>query len=239
MKTSTLSLTTLSATELASLIASGDVSSVEAVEAHIARIEKVNPALNAVVFKHYEAARAEARQADEKRVRKEPLGPLHGVPLTVKESLDLRDSPSTFGLPSRAGSRATEDDIYVARLRRAGGIILGKTNASQVLFFVETDNPLYGRTNNPWNLERSPGGSSGGQAAIIAAGGSPLGLATDIGGSIRVPATSCGIAGFKPTASRTPDAGRYSSPIGQQAIVSQVGVLARTVSDIQLGLETD
>lgn len=194
MKTSTLSLTTLSATELASLIASGDVSSVEAVEAHIARIEKVNPALNAVVFKHYEAARAEARQADEKRVRKEPLGPLHGVPLTVKESLDLRDSPSTFGLPSRAGSRATEDDIYVARLRRAGGIILGKTNASQVLFFVETDNPLYGRTNNPWNLERSPGGSSGGQAAIIAAGGSPWDWRP----------TSAAVSGFRPLLAALP-----------------------------------
>lgn len=237
MKTGTLTLTALPATELASLIASGEVSSAEVVEAHIERIEKVNPALNAVVFKRYEAARAEARQADEKRLRKEPLGPLYGVPLTIKECLDLQDSPSTFGLPSRAHNRVSQDDTYVARIKQAGGIILGKTNASQLLFFVETDNPLYGRTNNPWNLERSPGGSSGGQSAIIAAGGAPLGLATDIGGSIRVPATSCGIAGFKPTAGRTPDAGRYSSPIGQQAIVSQVGVLARTVGDVHLGLE--
>src|SRR4051794_30259917 len=195
MKTTTTTLPALPATELAAMIARGDISSVETVEAHIDQIEKVNPSLNAVVYKHYAQARAEARQADELRAKRGPLGPLHGVPLTIKESLDLAETPSTFGFPSRANSLAAQDDIYVARIRRAGGIILGKTNASQMLFFVETDNPLYGRTNNPYNLERSPGGSSGGQAAIIAAGGSPMGLGTDIGGSIRIPATSCGIAG--------------------------------------------
>jgi len=104
-------------------------------------------------------------------------------------------------------------------------------------FFIESDNPVYGRTNNPWNLDRSPGGSSGGQAAIIAAGGSPLGLGTDIGGSIRIPATFCGIAGMKPTTGRTPDAGRYSVPFGQRAVVSQVGVLARQVADVALGIK--
>lgn len=237
MKTTSPSLTSLSASELAGLIARGEISSVETVEAHIEQIEKVNPSLNAIVFKRYAAARAEARKADESRIKGEPSGPLHGVPLTIKESLDLVDSPSSFGVPSRSNILAAQDDLYVGRLRRAGGIILGKTNASQLLMFVETDNPLYGRTNNPWNLERSPGGSSGGQAAIIAAGGVPMGLGTDIGGSIRIPATSCGIAGFKPTAGRCPDAGRYSVPIGEQAIVSQVGVLARSVSDIELGLE--
>jgi fatty acid amide hydrolase len=125
----------------------------------------------------------------------------------------------------------------VARLRLAGAIILGKTNVSQLLLYYESDNPVYGRTNNPWNLERAPGGSSGGQAAIIAAGGSPMGLGTDIGGSIRSPAASCGIAGFKPTAGRTPDAGLYSVPLGERAIVSQVGILARTVEDVAVGLE--
>src|SRR5262249_22780760 len=130
-----------------------------------------------------------------------------------------------------------KDDLYVARLRQAGAIVLGKTNVAQLLLFIESDNPVYGRSNNPWNLERSPGGSSGGQAAIIAAGGSPLGLATDSGGSIRVPAALCGIAGLKPTAGRLPDPGRVSSPIGQQAIVSQVGVLARDVEDIAVSLE--
>jgi fatty acid amide hydrolase len=206
------------------MIARGDISSVEAVEAHIERIERVNPRLNAVVVKRYDAARTEAREADERRARGEALGPLHGVPLTIKESLDLVDTPSTFGLPLRANVLARQDDFYVARMRKAGAIILGKTNVAQLLYYIESDNPLYGRTNNPWNLERSPGGSSGGQAAIIAAGGSPMGLATDIGGSIRVPATFCGIAGLKPTAGRTPDAGRFSEPLGERAIVSQVGV---------------
>lgn len=169
-------LTSLSATELATLIARGDISSVEAVEAHIERIERVNPGLNAVVVKRYEAAQAEAREADEHRVRGEALGPLHGVPITIKETLDLVDTPSTFGLPSRARILARQDDLYVARMRKAGAIILGKTNVAQLLYYIESDNPLYGHTNNPWNLERSSGGSSGGQAAIIATGGSPLGL---------------------------------------------------------------
>jgi fatty acid amide hydrolase len=229
-------LTHLSARELAVRIARGDVSSSEAVEAHITRIEQVNPQLNAVVVKRYEEARAEAKRADEQRKRGEKLGPLHGVPITIKESLDLAKTPSTFGLPSRATMQATQDDVYVARMREAGAIILGKTNVAQLLFFLESDNPLYGRTNNPWNLDRAPGGSSGGQAAIIAAGGSPMGLGTDIGGSLRVPATSCGIASLKPTAGRTPDAGRYSLHIGQRAIVSQVGLLARQVDDLALGL---
>jgi fatty acid amide hydrolase len=167
-------LTTLSAVELAAMITRGDISSAEAVEAHIECIERINPALNAVVVKRYDAAHAEARQADERRARGEALGPLHGVPITIKESLDLVDTPSTFGLQSRASILARQDDPYVARMRNAGAIILGKTNVAQLTFFIESDNPVYGRTNNPWNLDRSPGGSSGGQAAIIAAGGSPL-----------------------------------------------------------------
>ena len=230
-------LTQLSATALASMLARGDISSVDAVEAHIERIERVNPSLNAVVVKCYEAARAEARAADERFTKSQDLAPLHGVPITIKESLDLEGTPSTFGLPSRASVLATRDDPYVARIRAAGAIILGKTNVSQLLLFSESDNPVYGRTNNPWNLARTSGGSSGGQAAIIAAGGSPLGLGTDIGGSLRYPAAFCGIASFKPTAGRTPDPGRYSVPIGQRAVVSQVGVLARRVEDIALGLE--
>jgi fatty acid amide hydrolase len=230
-------ITTLGAAQLAALIARGDISAVEAVEAHIERIERVNPALNAVVVKRYDAARAEARAADQRRARGESLGPLHGVPMTVKECLDLKGTPSTFGLPSRAGVLARQDDTYVARMRAAGAIVLGKTNVAQLLFYIESDNPLYGRTNNPWNLNRTSGGSSGGEGAIIAAHGSPIGLGTDIGGSVRYPAAFCGIASIKPTAGRLPDAGRYSMPIGQRAIVSQVGVLARRVADLALGLE--
>ncbi len=226
-----------SATRLAQAIRAGAVSATDVVEAHLRRIETVNPALNAVVHLAAERARAEARAADAALAHGEAIGPLHGVPITVKDALDLEGTPSTFGLAARAGTLATGDDIYVARLRAAGAIVLGKTNVAQLLLYLETDNPLYGRTNNPWNLARSPGGSSGGEAAIIAAGGSPLGLGTDLGGSLRVPATFCGIVSFKPTAGRTPDAGRYSIPIGQRAIVSQVGVLAREVADVALGLK--
>ncbi|HEX8995284.1 MAG TPA: amidase family protein [Ktedonobacterales bacterium] len=232
-----LPMTELSAVALAASIARGEVSAVEAVEASIARIEAVNPALNAVVVRRYDAAREEARVADERRARGEPLGPLHGVPITVKECFELTGTPATYGLPSRAQALATEDDRYIQRLRAAGAIIVGKTNVSQLLLYIEADNPLYGRTNNPWNLERTPGGSSGGQASIIAAGGSPLGLATDIGGSIRVPAAFCGVVGLKPTAGRLPDHTAFGVPLGQRAIVSQVGPLARTVDDVALALE--
>jgi fatty acid amide hydrolase len=227
----------LSATELARHIAQGEVTAIDAVEAHIERIERVNGKLNAVVVKRYDAARAEARAIDERRARGEALPPLAGVPVTIKECFDLAGTPSTFGLKARASTLATEDDPYVARLRAAGAIVLGKTNVSQLLMYTESDNPVYGRANNPWNVERTPGGSSGGQAAIIAAGGSPLGIGTDIGGSLRIPAHYCGIASLRPTAGRIPDFGRYSVSIGQQAVMSQVGPLARTVEDVALGLE--
>src|SRR5436305_14139 len=165
MKTiSNASLTNFSAVELAAMIARGDISSLEAVEAHIERIERVNPALNAVVVKRYEAARVEAQDADKRRLRGEVLGPLHGVPITIKESLDVEGTPSTFGLQSLATVLAAEDDLYVSRMRQAGAIILGKTNVAQLLYYIESDNPVYGSTNNPWNLDRSLGGSSGGQA---------------------------------------------------------------------------
>jgi fatty acid amide hydrolase len=226
-----------SARELAASIASGEVSALEVVEVHIARIEAVNPKLNAVVVKRYDEARAEARQADEKRRRGEAFGQLQGVPITIKDSIDLEGLPSTFGVPSRTNTRATADDLYAARLRAAGAIVLGKTNAAQLLMSYETDNPIYGRTNNPWNLERTAGGSSGGESAIIAAGGSSLGLGSDIAGSVRIPAAFSGIVGFKPTNGRTNDAGRFSVPPGQRAVVSQIGVLSRTVDDVALGLE--
>jgi fatty acid amide hydrolase len=230
-------LTTLSARALAERIANGELTAAQAVEAHIARIEAVNAKLNAVVVRRYDQARAEAKAADERRARGEPLGPLHGVPITIKESLDLAGTPSTFGIPSRKATLATTDDPYVARLRAAGAIVLGKTNVAQLLLYIESDNPAYGQTKNPWNLERAVGGSSGGQAAIIAVGGAPLGLATDIGGSLRYPATFCGVVGFKPTAGRAPDPGQYSAHVGQRAIVSQVGPMAWCVDDVILGLE--
>jgi len=227
----------LGAKQLAATIARGDVSSVEVVRAHVARIRQVNPPLNAVVVECFDEALEEAAELDRKRARGDALGRLHGVPMTVKESIDVAGLPSTFGVSAHRHDFPGKDDPYVARLRREGAVLLGKTNVAQLLMFVETDNPVYGRTNNPWDLQRSPGGSSGGEAAIIAALGSPLGVGTDIGGSCRNPAASCGIVGFKPTAGRLPDFGRGSMPIGQLAIPSQLGMLARRVEDVALALE--
>ena len=230
-------LTSLTARDLARLIARGEASALDATEQYIARIEAVNPKLNAVVVKRYDQARAEARALDVKRSRGESLGALAGVPVTVKECIDVAGLPSTFGLGWRKDLLAATDEVHVARLKAADAIIVGKTNVAQLLAYIESDNPVYGRTNNPWNPERVCGGSSGGEGAIIAAGASPLGLGTDIGGSVRYPAAFCGTASMKPTAGRCDDPGAYSFHVGQRAIVSQVGVLARNVDDIALGLD--
>jgi fatty acid amide hydrolase len=226
-----------SARELAGLIARGSIAAREAVDAYIARIEQVNGALNAVVVKRYDEARAEADAIDARRAAGETLPPLAGVPITVKECFDLQGTAATFGLPGRAAMRATADDPYVGRLRAAGAIVIAKTNVAQLLIYTESDNPVYGRTNNPWNLERSCGGSSGGEGAILGAGASALGLGTDIGGSVRVPAAFCGISSLRPTAGRCPDVGRGSIPVGQRTVVSQVGPMGRTVEDLALALE--
>jgi fatty acid amide hydrolase len=227
----------LPARELAARIRNGEMSAARAVEAYIARLEEVNPRLNALVVKRYDEARREAREIDRRRAAGEPLGPLAGVPVTVKECLDLAGTPATFGIPSRRNATASADERHVARLRAAGAIVLGKTNVGQLLLMIESDNPVYGRTNHPQDAGRSPGGSSGGEAALLAAGASALGLGTDLGGSARVPAAFCGVVGFKPTAGRCDDPGRFSSPIGQRAVASQVGVLGRSVDDVALGLE--
>ncbi|HXD41138.1 MAG TPA: amidase family protein [Ramlibacter sp.] len=234
-------LTEFGAARLAAHIASGEATATEAVEQHIARLLQVDPQLNAMTADRFEAARIEARQADvrqaDARRTGAALGPLHGVPITVKECLDLRGMASTFGLPSRASHRADADETHVARLRAAGAIPIAKSNVAQALFYYESDNPVYGRTLNPWNADRTPGGSSGGEAALIATGASALGLGTDIGGSVRVPAAFCGIASLKPTSGRCDEFGRFSIPLGQRAIPSQAGVLARHVEDVALGLE--
>lgn len=226
----------LGAAKMARLIASGQSSSEMLVRQHIDRLRHVQPQLNALVAERFDQAVQEARAADARQRRGEPLGPLHGVPFTVKECLDLTGTASTGGMPDRAGHRAPTDEPHVARLRQAGAIALGKTNVAQLLFYYESDNPLYGRSNNPWNAARTCGGSSGGEAALIAAGASPLGIGTDIGGSVRVPAAFCGVAGIKPTSGRCNDMGRLSVPLGQRAVPSQVGLLARHTEDLALGL---
>ena len=225
----------LSACDLASGIARGDFTSLAAVDAHIARIEAVDDAINAVVVRRFDEARAEARDADAKRERGEPLGALHGVPISIKESQDVAGTPATYGLPSRDDDIAVTDGRHVARWRDAGAVVIAKTNVPQLLIYIESDNPLYGRTNNPWNTARTCGGSSGGEGALIASGGSPLGLGTDIGGSLRVPAAFCGIASLKPTTGRLNDTSRLETFAGQRAIVSQEGPLARTTADLALG----
>jgi fatty acid amide hydrolase len=231
-------LTTLTASELAQRIRAGDLTSQEVVEAHIQRIEAVNPKINAVVFPLFDQARAEAKAADEARAQGKPLGPLHGVPITIKDQFLVKGTPSTWGLQNQANHRAEEDGPLVRRLREAGAIILGKTNIPQLLYYPESDNPVYGRCNNPWNLARTPGGSSGGEGAIIAAGGSPLGMGGDIGGSLRVPAHFCGITTLKPTTALLSnlDNPPHLGITGQEAIVSQQGPMARSVADVALGL---
>lgn len=229
--------TAMRASELTRAIADGELTVVEAVDAHIARIEEVNPRLNAVVVPLFDDARRRAKQADQ--VPTAERGPLHGLPVTVKECFDVAGTPSTAGLTARSNHRAEQDAPLVARLREAGAIILGKTNLSQLLMYVESDNPVYGRTNNPLDPARSPGGSSGGEAAIVAAGGSALGLGTDIGGSVRVPAHGCGIEGFKPTPGRLSVAGTVSiiGPACSAAIPDSAGILTRRVSDLRLALD--
>ncbi len=234
---SSTDLIRLSACEMARQIAAGTITSAELIDAHIRRIEAVNPRLNAVVVPLFAQARAQAAAADEARRRGDPLGPLHGVPVTVKECFHVALTPATEGVGRFADEIIPADGPLVERLRRAGAIVLGKTNLPQLMLIHETDNPVYGRTNNPWNLERSPGGSSGGEAAIIAAGGSPLGLANDLGGSIRQPAHSCGICGIKPTTLRLTNAGTRDNLHGLEAIRPQPGPLARRVEDLVLALQ--
>ena len=226
----------LSAREIAGLIAARELSAVEVVEHFIGRLNAVNGRLNAVAVDLSERARKTAASLDKALSRGEKPGPLTGLPITIKECFDLAGTPSTFGLPSRRDSIESRDDSHVAALRAAGAIPIAKTNVPQLLIFTESDNPLYGRTNNPWDLERSCGGSSGGEAALIAAGASPLGLGNDIGGSLRIPAAFCGIASIRPTAGRTPDHCAHGLPIGQRAIVSQAGPLARHVEDLAMAL---
>jgi fatty acid amide hydrolase len=232
-------LTTLCATEIAGRVRARDVSARAVVEQHIQRIEAVNPILNAVVVPLFEQALAAADAADAALARGEAVGPLHGVPITLKEQFQVVGTAATWGLASRAHQLATAEGPLVTRLRRAGAIILGKTNVPQLLAYNESDNPLYGRTRNPWNVERTSGGSSGGEACIIAAGGSPLGLGSELGGSIRLPAHFCGVHGLMPTAGRLSnlDSPAEVYPWGQEAIVMQPGPLARSVADLALAME--
>src|SRR6202451_295583 len=230
-------LTFLPAVVMAEQIRKSALSPVELVEAHLARIEKLNPKLNAFVHLDAEGARRQARAAEEAVTRHEKLGPLHGVPISIKSSIEVTGLRCESGTKLRAGFVAAQDAPLVSRLRQAGAIILGTTNAPELLMAWETDNLLYGRTNNPWDLSRTPGGSSGGEAAAIAAGCSAGGVGSDGGGSIRVPAHFSGICGGEATPGRIPATGHFPPSAGPFAQLGVLGPLARRVADLKVLFE--
>jgi Asp-tRNA(Asn)/Glu-tRNA(Gln) amidotransferase A subunit family amidase len=230
-------LTFLSAVSMAEQIRKKELSPVELVDAHLARLEKLNPKLNAFVQVDADGARRQARAAEDAVVHGERVGPLHGVPISIKNSVEVKGMRSEAGSRLRAGFVAKQDAPLVSRLRGAGAIILGTTNSPELLMAWETDNLLYGRTNNPWDLSRTPGGSSGGEAAAIASGCSAGGVGSDGGGSIRVPAHFSGICGLKPTPGRIPATGHFPTSVGPFALIGVVGPMARTVADLKVLFE--
>jgi len=222
---------------LARAIRTKQVSSLEVVRAHLEHIHTVNPRLNAVVFATGESALKQARAADRKSSKRNPvLGPLHGVPFTAKDIFDTEGLPTTAGLRMLRSNIPDRDATVVARMRGAGAILIGKTLCPPGGVGGDSWNSLHGGTRNPYDISRSPGASSSGEAAIIAAGGSPLGLGSDSGGSIRMPAHYCGIAALKPTTGLVPSTGAYALPGGLTDPRSQVGPMARFVSDLMLTL---
>ena len=225
--------TFLSAVAMAAQIRERKLSPVELADAHLAKIERLNPKLNAFVHVDPERVRREARAAEDAVMSGASLGPLHGVPISIKSSLDVAGFRCEAGTSLRAEFIATHDAPLVARLRNAGAIVLGTTNTPELLMAWETDNLLYGRTNSPWDLDRTPGGSSGGEAAAIAAGMSAGGVGSDGGGSIRVPAHFSGICGLKPTPGRIPSTGHFPPSGGPFALIGVVGPMARTVADVK------
>ena len=226
-----------SAVAMARQVREKKVSPVELVEAHLAQIEKLNPRLNAFVELHVDGAREQARRAESAMMSGASLGPLHGVPLSIKSSIAVKGMRCEAGSKLRAGAMADADAVLVSRLRDAGAVILGTTNTPEMLMAWETDNPLYGRTNNPWDLSRTAGGSSGGEAAAIASGCSAGGVGSDGGGSIRVPAHFTGICGLKPTPGRIPATGHFPISVGPFASIGVVGPMARTVDDLRVLFE--
>lgn len=214
-----------------------EFSSRELTEAHLARIERVNPAINAVVMLDADGALATAGERDAESANGQSRGPLHGLPITIKDSFETAGIVTVAGTEGRAGTVPKRDATVVARLKGAGAVLMGKSNTPELTMTWESDNMVYGRTNNPYDLSRSPSGSSGGAAAIIAAGGSPLDMGSDSAGSIRMPAHYCGIAGLKPSRGRVSRAG-HVPPHGMGATgpLNQVGPMARFVRDLWLAL---
>jgi Asp-tRNA(Asn)/Glu-tRNA(Gln) amidotransferase A subunit family amidase len=227
----------LSAALMAERIRKKRLSPVEIVDAHLGQIERLNPTLNAFVQVDAEGARQAAQDAEIAVMHGKTLGPLHGIPISIKSSMAVAGMLCESGTRLRAGFVPVLDAPLVARLRAAGAIVMGVTNTPEFLMAWETDNLLYGRTNNPWDLQRTPGGSSGGEAAAIAAGMSAGGVGSDGGGSIRVPAHFSGICGLKPTPGRIPATGHYPVSAGPFALIGVVGPMARAVDDLKVLFE--
>lgn len=224
----------MTAAEMAARVGNKSVSASEAVEAHLARIKRLNPRLNALIAVDEERALAAARRCDQALAAGAEPGPLCGVPVTIKSSVDVAGLRCEAGTRLRQGYIAAADAPLVQRLKSAGAIVLGNTNTPELLMAYETDNLLYGRTNSPWDVRRTPGGSSGGEAAAIAAGLSAGGVGSDGGGSIRIPAHFSGICGLKPTPGRIPATGHFPDSLGPFALIGVVGPMARTVADLRL-----
>ena len=221
-----------SAFDLAQLIRDREISSVELTERHIAAIEGVNPHLNALVTERFDAARGEARHADEALANNRAHGALWGVPCTIKETFALTGHPHSAGSLYRRDVIATADATVVSNLRLAGAIPLGQTNVPEMAMWMESDNLVYGRTGNPYAYQRTSGGSSGGEAALIGAGATTFGIGSDVGGSIRMPAAFCGVFGHKASAGLVPLRGHHPPTIGQNARYCCAGPLARKASDL-------
>jgi len=224
----------LSLCSMASMVRERRISPSELIDAHFRQIAAHNPRINAFVVLLEEQARAAAKRAEDAVMRGDELGALHGVPVTVKDSFDMMGLPTLCGSRFRLGHRAAADATAVARMRAAGAIVVGKTNCPEFLSNYETDNYITGRTNNPWNLEYTPGGSSGGESAAIASLFSAGGIGSDGGGSIRIPAHFSGIAGLKPTPGRVSAAGHFPVISHPGGLLGVAGPMARTAEDVRL-----
>jgi len=225
-----------SASALASLIRRKKIGCAELLELYLARVEKYNPTLNAIIATDLEGARRRARAADRALARKKPWGPLHGVPMTIKESYDVVGMPTTWGVPELKDHVPPRNALAVDRLLGAGVVLFGKTNVPIYLADYQSYNAIYGTTNNPWDLSRAPGGSSGGSAAALAAGLTGFEAGSDIGSSIRNPAHYCGVFGHKPTWGIVPPRGQALPGRVSQADISVIGPLGRSAEDLEIGL---
>jgi len=226
-------LNTKSIAQLAELVRNRNASPVEIVQTHLDRIEEINPKLNAIVTLAADAME-KARQAEAAVTRGDALGPLHGVPVTIKDTIETAGLRTTSGSLMRADFVPARDAPSVARLKAAGAIILGKTNAAEMAMDYTADNRVFGRTNNPHNPLFTPGGSSGGEAVAIATCMSASGIGSDLAGSIRIPSHFCGIAGLKPTVGRVPGDGQFPPSSGPYSLGAVIGPMARSVGDLQL-----